>query len=99
MTELRPDNSTASLDTNIRLLIQRVNICEKDLHRLGDTVRMNTRELQSLQSEVKATDTQLDYRLNAIEQSAKELSGRVWGVGLGVVGTVVALIIEIIVKR
>jgi len=99
MTELRPDDTTGSLDTNIRLLAQRVTTTEKDLHRLGDTVRLNTRELQSLEAQVKSVDNQLDYRLNAIEASAKELSDRVWVVILGLAGTFGALVIDILMKR
>lgn len=99
MTEFKPDETTGSLDTNIRLLAQRVNLTEKDLHRLGDTVRHNTRELQAIQAEVKAADSLLGHRLKSIEDDAKELSNRVWIVILSMIGTVTAIGLEFLLKR
>lgn len=91
--------TTGSLDTNIRLLVQRVSITEDHLNRLGDSVRVNSRDINKLEAQTSKNDELLTYRLNQITASQKETSNRYWGVVCGLVVTALITLFEILVKK
>ncbi len=96
---MNDEPTTGSLDTNVRLLSQRVSTAELHLNRLGDSVRNHGNDINKLGAQMSKTDDLMDYRLEQIEKNQKETSNRYWGIVAGLVLTMLVTIIEIIVKR
>lgn len=98
--------TTGSLDTNVRLLAQRVTTTENDLKRLGDSMRQNARELSKLDANTSQNDKLLDYRLETIETKLKDIieSGKgfknwLMGIFSGLVLTFLLALFEVLRKR
>lgn len=66
--------TTGSLDTNVRLLAQRVTIMESDMKRLGDSMRLSSRDISKLEALTAKNDEMLGYRLEDINSKLKEMS-------------------------
>ena len=91
--------TTGSLDTNVRLLAQRISTAETHLNRLGDTVRVHAHEISKVEAQRSKSDELIDYRLAQMERNQKETSSRYWGIVAGLVLTMLITIVEIIVNR
>lgn len=96
---MNEDSNTGSLDTNVRLLAQRISTAETHLNRLGDTVRVHGHEISKVEAQRSRSDELIDYRLAQMEGNQKETSNRYWGIVAGLVLTMLITIIEIIVNR
>lgn len=82
---------TGSIDTNVRLLAQRVSSVEHHLDRLGDTVRANSTDIHKIQADLTNGGDFANYRLQGIEKSLdnfatrqKEVTNRYWQLVIGV---------------
>lgn len=82
---------TGSLDTNIRLLAQRVASAEHHLDRLGNTVRLNSTDIHKLQANLTNGNEFVTYRIEDIEKDLesfanrqKEVTNRYWQLVIGV---------------
>lgn len=68
------ETTTGALDTNVRLLTQRVTLLEADLRRLGDSLRQNTRDIGRLDSITTQNEKLIDYRLEDLADKLKDIT-------------------------
>lgn len=93
------DDTNGSLDTNVRLLAQRLAATETHLNRLGDSVRVNSTNIHKIEAQMSKNDELLTYRLDQITCNQKETSSRYWGLASGLVVTFLIAIFDLILKR
>ncbi len=90
------EETSPNLDTNVRLLSQRVATTEHQLNRIGDSVRLNTTDIHKLEAQVSKNDELLIYRLDQIVKAQSETANRFWALGLGLAASFLLQLFKVV---
>jgi archaellum component FlaC len=92
-------NQLAILNTQIQLMAQRLGYLEADVNRLGDKTRTNSVDIQTMKNELTKTDELQKQTIERIQLDLSVVFNRFWTVMLGLIGTVLALLVQSVIRK